>query len=183
MASRRGKVKVGCCGFRLAMRQYFGEFPVVEVQQTFYQPPQPVTLERWRSEAPTRFEFTLKAWMLITHESRSPTYRRLKRALTEQERQECGAFRPSEIVREAWETTLAAARALGAKRVLFQCPASFRPNDENVENLRIFFTGLAAETGLRYLWEPRGEWPEGLVRAICKDLDLVHVVDPFRPGR
>src|SRR5215211_3770357 len=137
--SRRVRVKTGCCGFRMARREYTSHFPVVEVQQTFYQPPQTQTLERWRAEAPPDFEFTLKAWMLITHEARSPTYRRLKRALTEEEREECGAFRPTAIVREAWDVTLACAEALRARRVLFQCPASFQPTKTNVTNLRRFF--------------------------------------------
>jgi uncharacterized protein YecE (DUF72 family) len=55
---------------------------VVEVQQTFYEPPADTTIRRWRARAPAAFEFTLKAWQLITHEPSSPTFRRLKRPLT-----------------------------------------------------------------------------------------------------
>jgi len=51
---------------------------VVEVQQTFYQIPRIATGKRWREEAPPDFEFTMKAWQLITHEPSSPTYRRLR---------------------------------------------------------------------------------------------------------
>src|SRR6185369_1392197 len=58
-------------------------------------------------------------------------------------------------------------------------PASFVPSDENLDNLRDFFVRVAAGTDLQYLWEPRGAWPDELVRAVCDDLDLVHVVDPF----
>lgn len=171
-------VKTGCCGFRTSRVEYVNAFPVVEVQQTFYQPPQIKTLERWRAEAPPGFEFTLKAWQLITHEARSPTYRRLKRALAEEEREGCGGFRPTPIVREAWDVTRACAEALGARRVLFQCPASFTPAAANVRHMRRFFASL--ERGdLRLLWEPRGGWPDALVRELCEELDLVHVVDPF----
>jgi uncharacterized protein YecE (DUF72 family) len=70
------------------------------------------TLERWRASMPEGFEFTLKAWQLITHESSSPTFRRLRRKLTEKETQDAGAFRLTPIVKEAWETTLACAKAL-----------------------------------------------------------------------
>jgi uncharacterized protein YecE (DUF72 family) len=28
-------------------------------------------------------------------------------------------------------------------------------------------------------WEPRGDWDEGVVKKICNDLGLWHVVDPF----
>lgn len=162
----------------MAQAEYAAEFPVVEVQQTFYQPPQIKTLSRWREDAPRAFEFTLKAWQLITHEARSPTYKRLKRELSEEERETCGAFRSSPIVREAWETTRACAEALDAKRVLFQCPASFTPTKENLTRLREFF-GMTQRGKLEFLWEPRGDWPDELVRSLCDELDLTHVVDPF----
>jgi hypothetical protein len=35
-----------------------------------------------------------------------PTYKRLKKNLTETEREEAGYFKPSAIVKEAWATTL-----------------------------------------------------------------------------
>lgn len=173
------EVKAGCCGFGLARAEYVARYPVVEVQQTFYQPPQVKTLARWREEAPPAFEFTLKAWQLITHEARSPTYRRLKRTLTDEERAGCGAFRPTGIVREAWEMMLACAAALDARRILFQCPASFTPARENLKNLRRFFSKV--ERGkLLFMWEPRGAaWAGELVRELCEELDLTHVVDPF----
>jgi uncharacterized protein YecE (DUF72 family) len=154
-------------------------FPVVEVQQTFYQPPQTETLKRWRAEAPEGFEFTLKAWMLITHEARSPVYRRLKRELTEREREGAGGFRASRIVREAWAMTLECAEALEARRVLFQCPASFKPTPPNLRRLRRFFREIERPGELRLLWEPRGEWPRELVSGLCRELGLTHVVDPF----
>ena len=172
------QIKTGCCGFRMAQREYVEQFSVVEVQQTFYHPPQVSTLEKWRREAPPDFEFTLKAWMLITHEARSPTYRRLKRELSEEEREECGSFRPTGIVREAWDVTRACASALGARLVLFQCPASFKPTPGNIRNMRRFFS--EAERGpLQFLWEPRGDWPDRTIKELCAELELVHVVDPF----
>lgn len=150
----------------------------MEVQQTFYQPPQVATLERWRAEAPAEFEFSVKAWQLITHQATSPTYRRLKRELTEKEKERCGSFRPSGIVREAWEVTEACAGALKAGAVLFQCPASFLPTKVNVGNVRKFF-GSVERKGASFCWEPRGEWPREVVKDLCDELDLWHVVDPF----
>ncbi|HXI11322.1 MAG TPA: DUF72 domain-containing protein [Thermoanaerobaculia bacterium] len=172
-------VKLGLCGFTMAAEDYFRSFPLVEVQQTFYQPPGIETLERWRAIAPAGFEFTIKAWQLITHESRSRTYRRLKRPLTDDEKQDCGAFRWTPIVEEGWKTTLRCATVLRATAVLFQCPASFRPTNENVNRMHHFFRMIGRVQGLRYLWEPRGVWPHELISSICSELDLVHVVDPF----
>jgi uncharacterized protein YecE (DUF72 family) len=54
------KLKAGCCGFAEAQNMYFEQFPLVEIQQTFYQPPKPETVERWRRSAPEDFVFTLK---------------------------------------------------------------------------------------------------------------------------
>lgn len=172
------KLKIGTCGFRVSRLNYPQLLSCVEIQHTFYQPPQLATLKRWREETPTEFEFTLKAWQLITHAAKSPTYKRLKRNLSEIEQGEAGYFRPTAIVQEAWETTLACAQALQAKTILFQCPASFQQTNENVANLERFFTGINRGT-LNFCWEPRGNWDRKVVKAICRDLKLWHVVDPF----
>jgi len=171
-------VKIGCCGFATAQEKYAKLFGVIEVQQTFYQPPTLATLQRWRATFPAEFEFSLKAWQLITHEARSSTYRRLKLELTQQERQECGFFRDSPIIRKAWETTYNCALALEANLILFQCPVSFKPTEQNLERMRAFF-GTINRNGLQLLWEPRGNWPSQLVLQLCQELKLIYVVDPF----
>src|SRR5687768_4078692 len=133
-------IKIGLCGFTMSALRYPQYFQVVEVQQTFYQPPAASVIDRWRARMPPRFEFTLKAWMLITHAATSPTYRRLRRSLTRDEAAGAGGFQESAIVDEAWQVTLDATRRLRATAILFQCPASFRPTPENLGNLRGFFT-------------------------------------------
>lgn len=173
------KIHIGTCGFRLNKTEYAKILSSVEIQQTFYQPPQIKTLERWREQLPGDFEFALKAWQLITHEAKSPTYRRLKKKLSETEKEEAGFFKPTAIVREAWQTTLACAAALRAKIILFQCPASFKPYTENIENLEKFFAGIKRGK-LSLAWEPRGDWSDKLVKEICERHDLRHVVDPFK---
>jgi uncharacterized protein YecE (DUF72 family) len=178
MAANKASVQIGCCGFRSSRESYYPVLSAVEVQHTFYQPPQISTLKKWRKEAPADFEFTIKAWQLITHKATSPTYKRLKRQLTDQEKSESGSFNPTKIVKEAWETTLECAKALKAKAILFQCPASYRPLGENIENLVTFFKEIKREK-LNLCWEPRGDWPPELVQDLCQDLQLWHVVDPF----
>ncbi len=172
------KIKIGTCGFRTTKEEYAKSFSAVEVQHTFYQPPQIKTLERWRESVPDDFEFALKAWQLITHEAKSPTFKRLKKNLTETERLEAGYFKPTAIVKEAWETTLACAKALRAKTVLFQCPASFKPYQDNIKNLKKFFASIERE-GLNFAWEPRGDWDAKTIKSLCDDLDLWNAVDPF----
>jgi uncharacterized protein YecE (DUF72 family) len=175
----KSRVKIGTCGFGRTKEEYVEMLSTVEIQHTFYQPPQIKTLERWREIVSPDFEFTLKAWQLITHESKSPTYKRLKKKLTEEELADAGYFKPTAIVKEAWETTRACAEALKAKTILFQCPASLKPTGENIENIKTFFTGI--ERGdLNFCWEPRGkDWTDEIVREICAEFDLWHTVDPF----
>jgi hypothetical protein len=148
-------IKVGCCSFTVARPKYFQTFLVVEIQQSFYQPPKQDTVKRWRDKAPADFEFTLKACQLITHEASSPTYRRLKEPLSQKQRGQVGSFRATEVVRWAWETTLQMARLLVADKVVFQCPASFVPTNENMERMREFFSNINRE-GVTCIWEPRG---------------------------
>ncbi|MEP6847969.1 MAG: DUF72 domain-containing protein [Acidobacteriota bacterium] len=172
-------IRVGTCGFGVTKHEYAELLSCVEIQHTFYQPPMIKTLERWREEMPKDFEFTLKAWQLITHESSSPTYKRLKRKLAEKEAPDAGFFKPTDIVREAWEMTRDCAAALGAKTILFQCPAKFVLTETNVKNMTKFFNSIDRGK-FNFAWEPRGDWDSKLVKKLCDDLDLWHTVDPFK---
>jgi uncharacterized protein YecE (DUF72 family) len=170
--------RVGLCGWTIAQSAYVRRFAVLEVQHTFYDPPSDAVLTRWRTQVPAGFEFTMKAWQVVTHESSSPTYRRLKRPLPQDALGQVGGFRTTPPVLAAWERTLECARILQATAVLLQCPRSFRPTGENVARLRGFLSQVQRPAG-RLLWEPRGDWPAQLVGDLCADLDLVHVVDPM----
>ncbi|HVE70485.1 MAG TPA: DUF72 domain-containing protein [Thermoanaerobaculia bacterium] len=169
-------MRVGLCGWTISVDKYFDLFDTLEVQQTFYEPPSRVTMDRWREQAPAGFVFTIKAWQVITHRSTSTTYRRIR---TEVNRDECGAFQLNDTVLSAWQRTRECARILRAKAILFQCPASFRPTEENVDNMRRFFGEIERMKNVDYLWEPRGAWPDDLLIDVCRELKLVHTVDPF----
>ena len=177
--TKEQQIKVGCCGFAGAQKKYFDLFEVIEVQQTFYQLPEIKTADKWRTAAPPGFGFTMKAWQLITHVPSSPTYRRLRKPIEPAKAGRYGSFRPTKEVFDAWERTAAFARTLGVTIIVFQCPASFRPLEENVKNMEAFFTGIDRE-GFIFTWEPRGAWPDELVLRLCKELDLIHCVDPFK---
>ena len=171
-------VLIGCCGWTEAHRKYFTDFPVIELQSTFYQPPSPELAEKWRREAPADFIFTLKAWQLITHPASSPTYRKLKTAIDPKKAHRYGHFRPTEEVWEAWQATKSIAEALQAAGIVFQCPPGFGPTEENCANLEEFSRPIKRRNWL-IAWEPRGRWEPDVVRDLCRRLDLVHCVDPF----
>ncbi len=85
-ASQIGLAAVGTSGFSyrdwkgvlypewLPTRDWFHyyatRFATVEINLTFYRPPMAKMLERWRTSAPPRFAFVLKASRVITHERR-----------------------------------------------------------------------------------------------------------------
>lgn len=172
-------IKIGCCGFPTSRARYFENFEAVEIQQSFYQPPELHTAKKWREEAPANFEFTLKAWQLITHEPKSPTYKKLRIKIEPAKGKNFGSFKPTEEVLSAWEKTREIADALKARIIVFQCPASFVPSDKNKKNLQKFFSSIE-RGGYIFAWEPRGKWSKKEVEFLCRELDLVHVVDPFQ---
>jgi uncharacterized protein YecE (DUF72 family) len=163
---QRSNVKVGCCGFALAHEKYFRAFNCVEINSSFYQLPRVETAERWRAAAPPDFQFFMKAWQVITHRADSPTYRRTR--IDERDRPHCGHFGFNPTIRWAWDETFAVATALRAG-----------PTKENIAGLRRFFE--RAKRGKFHMgWEPRGEWDADLIASLCRELDLIHVVDPFK---
>jgi uncharacterized protein YecE (DUF72 family) len=170
------EILIGCCGFPVSFDRYLECFNVVEIQKTFYKPPKPETAFRWRDKTNERsFEFTVKAWQLITHPSSSPTYRKAGLKLDGLEK--AGFFRPVKIVFDAWEKTKEIAEILGARKIIFQTPVSFRESEENISNMREFFTTIS-DKKFSFIWEPRG-WKKDSVYEVCKELNLVHCADPF----
>jgi uncharacterized protein YecE (DUF72 family) len=177
--NKKREIKVGCCGFTVAQKKYFELFKAIEIQQTFYQPPEIKTAEKWRCAAPPDFEFSMKAWQLITHVPSSPTYGRLRERIDPARANRYGGFRATMEVMDAWKRTAEFARALGALIIVFQCPASFRPLEQNAKNMRAFFSKID-RAGFIFAWEPRGVWPDDLIKMICEELNLIHCVDPFK---
>jgi uncharacterized protein YecE (DUF72 family) len=169
---------IGCCGWAGSQTQYFSQFPILEIQTTFYDPPASNVAARWRTIAPPEFEFCVKAWQLITHAPSSPTYRRLRRPINAERSAFFGSFQDTDEVWQAWMKTLEIAAAVRASVVLFQCPASFRTNRANIENLSRFFQKIGPQS-FRLAWEPRGPWPAEVVRDLCAQYRLIHCVDPL----
>jgi len=171
-------IKVGCCGFPVSMKKYQENFNVVEIQKTFYKLPSPDTAKKWKDELP-ELEFIVKAPQLITHPPTSPTYRKAGINIKESKRKNYGFFRPTDEVFEAFEETKKIAKILKTQLILFQTPASFSPKDENINNLKTFIRGIDRED-LILLWEPRGNWEEEILLSLLTELNLIHVVDPFK---
>ena len=175
------RVKVGCCGFPGGIKRYLSQFRLVEVQQTFYKLPRIETVINWCQAAPPEFEFTMKAWQIITHPPSSPTYRKSGLVIPQEKGGSYGYFRPSDEVMEAWHRTKEIARAVNATIIVFQCPASFSESIENVSNMRNFFQSLSRD-GLLFIWEPRGQWSDSTIVGLCQELGLIHCVDPLQRG-
>lgn len=170
-------VRVGCCGWAAAQARYFAALDAVEIQQTFYEPPRPATLERWRRAAPRTFSFTVKCFQLVTHERSSPTYRRLRRTLPAEA--EVGHLRDTPLVRAAWQETIDCALALDAAVVLVQTPPSFTPTAEHLDRLERF-SRWPRPKELRVAFEPRGSAWEALeLDRLCTRLGVLRACDPF----
>lgn len=172
-------ILVGCCGWPIRRAEYFSRLKTVEINSAFYNLPLLSTAERWRAEAPEDFEFSLKAWQIITHPASSPTYSKLRRKISEKARTRYGGFRDTFEVSSAWERTLAVARALRARFILFQTPSSFYPSSDHLRDMYRFFKGLPRGE-FHYVWETRAEsWRPTSLQRTCEDLGLVHGVDPL----
>lgn len=134
------------------------------------------TAKRWRKNAPDTFEYTIKAWQLITHPSSSPTYRKLSKSL--ENKKKYGEFQPTEEIFDAFDTIKTIAHLLESKTIVFQTPASFILTEQHKKNIKVFFSSITNE--FTYRWEARGEWNPDTIIKICEICDLIHVVDPFK---
>jgi len=175
-------LKIGCCGFPIEKNKYYREFSVIEINITFYQLPHIATAEKWRLAAEKQnqeFEFIIKAWQIITHPPGSFTYRRLKEKIGAKENY--GFFKDTDEVSTAWQRTREFALKLGCKKILFQCPPSFIPDDQYLHNLYNFFDRIKKDGEyFEFILEVRNpKWDEKIIQKVCRELNLIHCVDPL----
>lgn len=176
------RLYIGCCGFPCARKKYYEYFKIVELQNTFYELPSTEWALNLRSEAPGDFVFTVKAWQVITHPSKSPTWSKMKRRV-EGNLENYGYLRPTRENLNALEKTLGVARALRSEFIILQTPGGMPYSSESVKWVNEFFERAKSllRSGEVLGWEPRGEWlraPE--LKSILEKHEIVHVVDIFR---
>ena len=175
-------IYIGCCGFCMSRQRYYSVFDVVELQDTFYNPPDVDKLKKLREEAPQGFVFTMKAWQAITHPLDSPTWKRAKVVPDKSLADRYGFLRPTKEVFDAWEKVVEGAKALNAKVVVVQTPPSFGFSEENYRNAIEFFSAVDTKDFV-IGWEPRGTWlqnKEKIAEIVSRFKSVIHVVDPFK---
>jgi uncharacterized protein YecE (DUF72 family) len=154
-------IKVGCCGFPVAMGKYFKHFSLVELNRTFYEYPREKTLVGWRAHAPAHFEFIVKAHQDISHRAK---------------------MKIGEDSIRAFERMKRVCKLLGSRVLLIQTPGSFRP--DRLSDTEKFFSKVERDD-LILACETRGpswETNEAYERlgTALKSLEVEHVTDPLR---
>jgi uncharacterized protein YecE (DUF72 family) len=119
---------------------YAEQFPVVEVDATYYAIPSERNAELWVERTPEEFVFNVKAFALLTqHPARVTALPKDLRAKVPEDKLEKGRLYPRdlppEIIDESWERFLKAlaplAQASKLRALLFQFPEWFPPSREN----------------------------------------------------
>lgn len=154
-------IKIGCCGFPISKAKYYQNFSLVEVNSTFYNYPKLNVLSKWRDDAPSKFEFTVKAHQDVSH-----TYR----------------FSLPDCDK-AVDQMVEACKVLNSQILLIQTPASFKPDSINLSKIRRFFRKMRKHP-VTWVWETRGsEWTAPQIKSLLEDLlkksSVIHCTDPF----
>lgn len=170
------EIRIGCCGFQISKKEYAEIFDLVEIQETFYKLPSLETVRRWRRDVRRdSFEFSVKAWMVFTHNPSSMIWR--KTGLPPNA--EYGSLRPTKENLESWEKFRDIMRELNSNLVIFQSPPSFKATDDNIRNSKEFFGSIRGDIMIG--WEIRDEswFKSESFRRILEELHITHVVDPM----
>ncbi len=177
-------IKIGCCGFSVSRRKYYEKYSLVELQNTFYNLPDIKWFKKIREEAPENFEFTVKAWQIITHPKTSPTWRKL-RVKPGGDLNNYGYLKPTRENLTALEKVVEASEILRARIIVLQTPGTMPFNEDSIKWVEGFFEeALSIISGKNILlgWEPRGEWSRntGVLEKILSRYGVIHIVDLFK---
>ncbi|MFZ2490075.1 MAG: DUF72 domain-containing protein [Thermoanaerobaculia bacterium] len=124
---------------------YAGRFDTVEANNTFYRMPEARTLERWASEVPERFTFSVKAPQRITHQKK--------------------LLDAGEDVRYLFEVLASLGDKLGP--VLFQLPPFLRCD---TERLRQFLRILPRDQRIAFEFR-HPSWTDESVHSLLREHD------------
>ncbi|HXJ62789.1 MAG TPA: DUF72 domain-containing protein [Actinomycetota bacterium] len=175
------------------LRFYATQFPIVEVDSTYYSPPTERNAVLWLERTPQRFTFNVKAYSLLTNHPTRPDRmpKDLREALPPAQADKRNVYRdklPDEFVDEVWKRfadalmPLHSAGKLGA--VLFQFPQWFVISGYNKQYLvecaeRLPDFRVAVEFRNKTWMEPRNQ-DETL--AWLEDHDLPYVAVDMPQG-
>src|SRR5919198_3515724 len=89
------------------LRFYAEQFPIVEVDSTYYSPPSERNAELWIERTPKHFTFNIKAFSLLTNHPTRPDglYKDVRERLPAEladKRHACSAKLPADRVDEEW---------------------------------------------------------------------------------
>lgn len=169
------------------LRYYAGQFPLVEVDSTYYRPPSPDLARSWAERVPEGFCFDIKAYGLLTGHPVDPVtlWPDVKEQLDEEvaaKRRVYAHHLPADALEEVWARfahalmPLDKGGRLGA--VLLQFPPWFVPKRANRDELGRLperLAGLAACVEFRSpKWLADDELPRTL--GLLRDLGLAFVV-------
>lgn len=170
------------------LRYYASQFPVVEVDSTYYSLPERATAQLWADRTPADFTFHVKAHALMTGQPtevvRLPQrlIELLPRELVEKKRIYARDL-PLELYREVWAHFLDALGPLTERRklggVLLQYPRWFLPTPANKHQLAESaqrLVGIPAAVEFRNHTWFGNERSTGWTLDMLRDLGLTHVI-------
>ena len=168
------------------LRFYASQFPIVEVDSTYYFPPSEKNSVLWIERTPKDFEFDIKAYSLLTnHPTRIESlYKDVREALPDELTEKKTVYRekmPEKLVDEVWDRfrdalmPLHSAGKLGS--VLFQFPQWFvigRRNKDYIVQCKERLPDFQISVELRHKsWMEHGNDEETL--AFLSDHDIAYV--------
>jgi uncharacterized protein YecE (DUF72 family) len=168
------------------LRHYASQFPIVEVDSTYYFPPSEKNSVLWIERTPSDFEFDIKAYSLLTnHPTKLESlYKDVREALPAELTEKKNVYRekmPEKLVDEVWGRfhdalmPLHSAGKLGS--VLFQFPQWFiigRKNKDYIVECKERLSDFLISVELRHKsWMEHGNDEETL--AFLSDHDIAYV--------
>ena len=136
------------------LRHYASEFPITEVDATYYAPPSERVAKLWAERTPPDFVFDVKAFRLLTEHPTPPKslWKDMREALSPELQRKKNVY-PKDVGRDVMDDALGrflraleplrAAGKLGV--VLFQFPEYVHPAKRSYEHLDWLARGLAEE--------------------------------------
>lgn len=140
-----------------SLNAYSEVFNFVEVNYTFYEYPNPVYVQRWRSIVPANFVFSIRCHQDLTHKI---------------------GLKPVEAAFEVFCKMKAYCDILESPYLVLETPASYVLDDKGISAARDFLAS-ASLNGVRLVWEYRAPFNMEVVKLMA-DFNIIQSIDLSR---
>lgn len=163
-------IKIGCANYPINAKSYQLRFGIVELTSLLEKTPRVNTVDKWRKESPSSFEFIVCDGMSLSEKTPQIRPIKSKRELMKRKPRLINGI-------EALRASVGMMTQLKSKILYLQIPRLWMPHPDRVSEIRKIVSHFP--TDIVVVWEPPKKWPVPIIEKISETFNMIPAINPL----